>query len=37
MKRVFELPPPPRGTVTEQLRELREYLLRLVLAMNEEE
>ena len=34
---VYELPPIPEGTTEQQLQQLREYLLRLVLRLNEEE
>lgn len=37
MKEIFELPPELQGTADEQLRQLREYLLRLALRLNEEE
>jgi len=37
MKRIFELPPAPSGTLQQQIDALRAYLLRLVLEMNEEE
>ncbi len=37
MKRILELPPPPRGSTQQQLDELREWLLRLVLELNDEE
>lgn len=37
MKEIFELPPMPGGTVEQQLAQLREYLLRLVLRLNEQE
>lgn len=36
MKEIFELPPMPRGSVEQQLMELRDYLLRLVGRLNEE-
>jgi hypothetical protein len=37
MKIIHELPPELRGSTEQQLRALREYLLRLVLALNEED
>ena len=36
MNEIFELPPELRGSAEEQLRQLREYLLRLALRLNEE-
>lgn len=36
MNEIFELPPELRGSAEEQLHELREYLLRLALRLNEE-
>lgn len=35
--RDFELPPLLQGTAEQQLQQLREYLLRLIMQMNEEE
>lgn len=35
--RAFELPPMLHGTAEQQLQQLREYLLRLIMQMNEEE
>ena len=37
MKRIFELPPLLSGTAEQQLQQLREYLLRLVMQLGEEE
>lgn len=37
MKKIFELPPMLSGTAEQQVHQLREYLLRLVLRLNEEE
>jgi len=37
MREIFELPPMPSGTLEQQLAQLRDYLLRLVLRLNEEE
>ena len=37
MSRIFELPPEPQGTLEQQVRALREYLLRLALLLNEED
>lgn len=37
MKEIFELPPILGGSPEQQLQQLREYLMRLVLQMNEEE
>lgn len=37
MKEIYELPPVLQGTAEQQLRQLREYLLRLILRLNEEE
>ena len=34
---IYELPPILNGTAEQQLQQLREYLLRLVLRLNEEE
>lgn len=34
--RIYELPPMPEGSTENQLRQLRDYLLRLVMSMNEE-
>lgn len=36
MKRIYELPPVLGGSVEQQLMQIREYLLRLVLQLNEE-
>lgn len=36
MADIIELPPPPRGDTQQQLDELREYVLRLVLILKEE-
>lgn len=36
MKRIFELPPAPQGSTQQQLDALRDYLLRLVLELNEQ-
>lgn len=35
--RPYELPPILQGSAEQQLQQLREYLLRLVLTLNEEE
>ena len=35
--RPFELPPILSGTAEQQLQQLREYLMRLILQLNEEE
>ena len=35
--KIYELPPMKRGSTQEQVDELREYLLRLVQQLNEEE
>ena len=32
---IYELPPMPRGTTDEQLRDLRDYLVRLINQLNE--
>jgi len=37
MKDIFELPPLPGGTVEQQMTQIREYLLRLVMQLNERE
>ena len=37
MKEIFELPPILSGTAEQQIMQLREFLLRLVLQLNEEE
>ena len=37
MMEIYELPPILKGTAEQQLQELRDYLLRLVLQLNEEE
>ena len=37
MKRPYELPPMLTGTPEQQLQQLREYLQRLILQMNEED
>ena len=37
MKEIFELPPMPGGTTEQQIMQLREYLMRLVLRLNEQE
>jgi hypothetical protein len=34
---IFELPPVLQGTAEQQLQQLRDYLLRLILTLNEEE
>jgi len=36
MTRIFELPPELQGSPEQQLQQLRRYLLRLVLTLNEE-
>lgn len=36
MNEIFELPPELHGSCEEQLRQLRDYLLRLALRLNEE-
>ena len=36
MKRIFELPPAASGSTQQQVDALRDYLLRLVLAINSE-
>lgn len=36
MKEIFELPPMTFGSAEQQIQQLREYLLRLVLQLNEE-
>ena len=35
--RPYELPPMLNGTVEQQLQQLREYLMRLIMQLNEEE
>lgn len=35
MKEIFEMPPELSGTARQQLEQLREYLMRLVLRLNE--
>ncbi len=35
MKQIYELPPAPQGSTQQQVDALRDYLLRLVLAINE--
>ena len=37
MKKIYEMPPILSGSEDQQLRQLREYLTRLVLALNEQE
>lgn len=37
MNKIYELPPELRGSSQQQLQQLREYLLRLALALNEGE
>ena len=37
MKDIFELPPLPGGTVEQQMAQIRDYLLRLVMQLNERE
>ena len=37
MSRIYELPPELSGSAQQQIAELRLYLLRLVLMLNEEE
>lgn len=37
MKKVYEMPPILSGSEDQQLRQLRDYLTRLVLALNEQE
>ena len=36
MNEIYELPPELHGSVENQLQQLRDYLLRLVLRLNEE-
>ncbi len=37
MKKPIELPPIPTGEPEEQIRQLRDYLIRVVLQLNEED
>ena len=37
MKRIYEMPPLLSGSEDQQLRQLRDYLARLVLALNEQQ
>lgn len=37
MKKIYEMPPILSGSEDQQLRQLRDYLTRLVLALNEQE